>query len=103
MLELIAEKKGARMWIFAQGSIDSTTEGDLVDFVARLLQSGERDLVLELTGVELVAANGLRAIMVINRDAREMGGAFSLASVPASIMDNLRFVGLDKVLKFEGP
>lgn len=58
----------------------------------------ERNVMLDLTGVERIDAGGISALLTLYRSARDAGNRFSLVNVPARLREILTVVGLERLL-----
>lgn len=76
------------------GRIDSSTAGEFEGAVMRLIDSGNRNIVLDMSGVEFLSSAGLRT-MVNARKALQLGGAIKLAEPSQRVQDTLEIAGLN--------
>ena len=63
----------------------------------------ERNVALDLTGVERMDAAGISTLLALYCRSREAGNRFSLVNVPARVVEILRVVGLDRLLLSHNP
>lgn len=63
----------------------------------------ERNVTLDLTGVERMDAAGISALLTLYCRACEAGNRFSLINVPMRVSQILAVVGLDRLLLSHNP
>jgi len=87
-----------------QAEVNELVKGQLVRGEdARLLEQveplvRERNVTLDLAGVERIDAAGITALVALYRIARESGHRFSVTNVSARVGQILAVVGLDRFL-----
>jgi anti-anti-sigma factor len=76
------------------GRVDSSTATAFEEAVMGLIDSGKRNIVLDMSGVEFLSSAGLRT-MVNARKALQLGGAIRLAEPSQRVRDTLEIAGLN--------
>jgi anti-anti-sigma factor len=89
-----AVSTGAGTTIKLAGELDSATCGELVERFERLLRDGARDVAVDLDEVTFIDSAGLRAIILIERTARERDVAVAIRSPSAPVADLLQLTGI---------
>ena len=63
----------------------------------------DRNVMLDLSGVEKIDAAGISALLALYNRAREAGNRFSLVNVPERVAEILGVVGLERLLVSHNP
>ena len=78
-MEIREERRGGILVLAASGRFDSVTSADLEQRL--LVVAGERQLVLDLAGVEYVSSAGLRVFLKLARRVKDAGGELLLCAM----------------------
>ena len=84
--------------IDVSGRIDSNTASEFDQAIRSLIDSGKKNLVLDLSDVEFLSSAGLRT-MVSARKAIQGSGEITLAEPSQRVVDTLEIAGLDVLFK----
>jgi anti-sigma B factor antagonist len=76
------------------GRIDSSNAGEFDDALKALLDKGEYQLVLNLSGIEYISSAGLRALVSTLRESKKHNGDLRLADPADRVMEVLNLAGL---------
>ena len=82
-MQLETRTDGSVTVVNLAGSLDSATAPDLLEYLEHLLPG--RNLLLDLTLMSCLSAVGLRALLVICRQAERSGARLTLAGLPADV------------------
>ena len=80
------------------GDLDMSATFQLEPVLDRLLDSGPRELVLDLGGVSFVDSSGLGLLIATHERARDAGVEMAIAGARPEIQRVFRIAGLDGVL-----
>ncbi|MCU1592961.1 MAG: putative antagonist protein [Frankiales bacterium] len=80
------------------GRLDVTAAADVRNALARAVDVGEGELVLDLTALEAIDATGLGVLVGAHRRAQRAGRTLVLSDVPVGVGRLLLLTRLDKVL-----
>lgn len=89
--------------VLVGGELDCRTAPRLVRCVYGLLDSGHRQIDLDLSGVTFVGAAGLTAFREAAFRAEQVGGRARLAAVPPQVRRILAITALDTVVEVQPP
>jgi len=78
--------------------LDSTVSPDLKAEIVFLNGRGEKNMVIDLTGVKYIDSSGLSAILVANRLCKGTGGVLVLTGISDSVMKLITISQLDTVI-----
>ena len=82
------------------GSLDALTTADFSSFMNGQIEHGQSQLIMDLSQVEYMSSSGLRAILAVLKDARQLGGDLRLAAAQAGVEKILKLSGFMSILKF---
>lgn len=80
--------------ITVSGRVDSSNASQLEDALAGVLDEGQKNLVLELSGLDYLSSAGLRYLVSTLKDCRKRGGDLRIASPSERVDEVLRMAGL---------
>ena len=81
--------------IALQGRLDSSTVVRLEAELLKYVEDGRATVLLDLSGVEYIGGQGLRALLLAQRRAESLGVPFSLCRLPPQVADILAVAGED--------
>ncbi|MDH7570748.1 MAG: STAS domain-containing protein [Armatimonadota bacterium] len=80
-----------------EGELDAHSSPEVRETVARLIEQGSRDLVLDLQRVEFVDSVGLGTLVGCLKRTAEHGGSFRLVCANPQITKVFEITGLSKI------
>lgn len=83
------------------GALDFEQATALREQVERLVLSPGRNLLIDLSGLEVCDSTGITALLAARHRARAAGAEVILTAVPADTLRILRIVGLDQVFAIQ--
>lgn len=95
----VSERKPANV-VTVAGSIDALTSADFSSFVSGQIEQGKHQLVVDLSQVDYMSSAGLRAILAVLKEARQLGGDLRLAAAQPGVEKILKLSGFMSILKF---
>ena len=84
----------------SQFTIDN--RADVRQRVRSELEQGRATVVVDLSGTDYVDSAGLGTLVLLNKEARAVGGCLVLAGLSDHVRDLLRLVRLDEVFTIVG-
>jgi anti-sigma B factor antagonist len=96
-LTLNTRSEADRAVLEVAGEVDVYTGTTLRDRISGLLDSGVRDLIVDLGRVEFIDSTGLGVLVGALNRARELGGSLQLVCAQERVLKLLRITGLDQV------
>jgi len=81
------------------GSIDALTADQITGCIDERINSGEKHLLLDLSGVEFMSSAGLRVILGALKALRKQGGNLDIAGAQAGVERVLKMSGFSRILK----
>lgn len=80
------------------GDLDMATVPQLRDGLQRLVDAGDRQVVVDMAGVGFMDSSGLGTLVVMFRSLRDVGGRLCLAAVRPAVHSILRITSVDRVI-----
>lgn len=96
-LRVRARQRGTATVVAVRGEVDVATLPDLREKLANLPPEALRELVVDLDGVEYLAAAGLTALVHLKSRVHERGGTLRLVCARARTRRLFRLTDLDKM------
>ncbi|MFI6128178.1 STAS domain-containing protein [Micromonospora sp. NPDC051141] len=82
-----------------RGELDLATSPQLHEALQRLVDTGDRQVVVDLAGVGFMDSSGLGALVVVFRALRETGGRLVLAAVRPPVRNVLAVTSVDRAIR----
>jgi anti-sigma B factor antagonist len=79
------------------GDLDLNTAPELLQALTRLMDDGQRALVLDLTGVGFCDSSGLSVLVRVRNRVTELGGRLTLAAATPIVQRVLEVSGLTEI------
>jgi anti-sigma B factor antagonist len=92
----VDEKKGVPI-VELQGEIDLSTSAIFKETVYKVIESGKKDIVINLSGLEFMDSTGLGVLVAALKKTSMEGGSIRLVCNKRSIKKVFIITGLDKV------
>jgi anti-sigma B factor antagonist len=96
-LSLVTRSEGDRTVVEVGGEIDVYTAPQLRERVVELVDAGQVDLVLDLTGVDFLDSTGLGVLVGALNRVRAQDGSLALVLTQERILKIFEITGLRKV------
>ncbi|MGC4893670.1 STAS domain-containing protein [Micromonospora sp. DT31] len=81
-----------------RGELDMATSPQLREGLQRLVDAGDRQVVVDLAGVGFMDSSGLGALVLMFKALREVGGRLCLAAVQPAVRTVLTVTSVDRVI-----
>jgi len=101
-MEVTAQKMKRCELVTVVGRIDSATAPELEDTLLGLIQSGEKNIVVNLRDVDFISSAGLKALLsalMKVRKARPSGNVV-ISEITADLKESFDLVGFDRLFSF---
>jgi anti-sigma B factor antagonist len=96
VLQITTKNMAGSALVTVSGELDIATKPELIDHVSPILSTHVDMVVLDLSGITFIDAQGLSALLMIERQARLVPAGLLLAGVPPVVLSLLRITHLDK-------
>lgn len=97
-LVLSARRGRGCVVVEVQGDLDMATTPRLRDGLQRLVDAGDRQVVVDLARVPFMDSSALGALMLTFTALRDLGGRLSLAAVQPPVANLLNITSVDSVI-----
>lgn len=103
-MDLYVENNQVNGWstVRVTGEIDMSNAPELSDFLAQLIESEQRDLAMDLSGIEFMDSSGLGVLVKAHQLLAEREQSLVLRSPSPQVMRTLEVSGLNNVLSVDG-
>lgn len=81
------------------GELDMATSPQVREGLQRLVDAGDRQVVVDLAGVGFMDSSALGMLVVMFKALREVGGRLSLASAQPAVRSVLTVTSVDRVIR----
>ena len=86
-----------------EGELDLAAAPKLEEWAARVLSTGARHLILDLTDTTFIDSTSVRALLRVRDLAQEAGASHVVLAENRSVLRVFQITGLDKVLAVNRP
>jgi anti-sigma B factor antagonist len=95
-LQITTKNMNGSALVTVSGELDIATKPELIDYVSPILSTRVGMVVLDLSGITFIDAQGLSALIMIKRQAQSVHTELVLAATPPVVLSLLRITRLDK-------
>lgn len=97
ILQVAEERRGEIPVLFLKGRMDATTSPDAEVHINRLIDGGDRNLVVDLSGLEYISSAGLRVLLSGLKRLKTSGGAMKLSALGPEIQKVFDIAGFNRL------
>ena len=97
VLHAYVKDEGGAPVVVLEGEIDLSTSPVFKETVYRVIESGKKDVVIDLNGLEFMDSTGLGVLVAALKKTSMEGGSIRLICNKRSILKVFTITGLDKV------
>lgn len=90
--------EGTPSLVVVRGEVDVTTVPMLREVLGSCLERGPREVVLDLSALDFIGAQGLSLLLDTHKRLRRRGGGLSVHDAPASTARVLEITGMGELL-----
>ncbi len=98
-MNIVKQQHGAIVELRLNGRLDATTAPRLRQEIQDRLEAGQRQLVIELAGVDFIDSTGLGGLVTALRTTVKEGGMLKLAAIRAEVRRVFELTRLDKLFE----
>ena len=98
-MQVNEEKQGDTLIMALEGRLDSTTSSDFEQKIVGAIHNNEKQIVIDLGGVDYISSAGLRAILIGAKQMNAGYGKLALCGLNEKIQEVFHMSGFDKILK----
>ncbi len=101
MTYLISERTGGHSRVIrVDGELDLAVAPRLKEDLHRLIDEGERHIVLDLTEATFIDSTTIGALLSATRRVREYNGSLEIVCTNRNVLRTFEFAGLDRLFQF---
>lgn len=97
-MEFTSTKEGAFLVLAVSGRMDAVTAPEFEASSLEFLASGEKRLVVDLSGVEYISSAGLRSILAVAKKLKASGGDLAFCALSGFVSEVFAVSGFAKLL-----
>lgn len=97
-MEIVETKQGDVVVLALTGRLDTLTSKALDERCSTLLETGERRLVLDASGLEYVNSSGLRALLLLARRLKDVAGVMAVSGLNVRNQNIFDMTGFSNIL-----
>jgi anti-anti-sigma factor len=92
------ESKSGEFWVIALiGSLDTPKHMELQRKLLGIIESGEKNIVVDCSGLTYISSSGLRILLVVLKKIANAGGTLRLAGLRDNIREILVIAGFTSI------
>lgn len=101
-MEIKTESMNRCELVTVSGRIDSNTAPELEELLLGLVQSGQKNIAVNLASAEYISSAGLKALLSAQMKVRKAvpKGDVVIAEIPAKLKESFDLVGFDRLFDF---
>ena len=99
ILKIIAEDVQNKAVLRLSGRIDTPNAPILEKKMHALIESGQKVVLLDMSGVDYLSSAGLRIFLSATKELKTRGGHFGLFNVQEDVMEIIKMAGFNKIIK----
>lgn len=97
MIEINEENVGIYKKVNLIGRIDGLTSNEINKFITNLIELGNRNILLDFSGINYLSSVGLRILLVNQQKLKSVGGDLSIYGLTPQITDIFKMSGFLKI------
>ena len=97
-MNISESKQGTVTILKVQGKLDAASSPELDKRLASLVESGTRQIALDLTGMEYVSSAGLRVFLSAAKRLKQAQGKLALANLSTQVQQIFDIAGFESIL-----
>ncbi|MCU0633072.1 MAG: STAS domain-containing protein [Methanolinea sp.] len=96
-LQVAEQRRGDTPVLSLKGRMDATTSPDAEVQLTRLIEGGDRHIVVDLSELEYISSAGLRVLLAGLKRLKQCGGAMKLAALRPEIQKVFDIAGFNRL------
>lgn len=96
-MQIFDSKQENTLVLEVRGRLDALTAGALEEECDTWIKKGEKDLLLDLGGVDYISSAGLRAILLIGRKLQAISGALRFCNLGGMVKEVFSISGFNSM------
>lgn len=96
-MEIKEVKKNQVTVLMVEGRLDSSTSGTLEKNLISAIEAGEKNLVLDFTGMDYISSAGLRVLLMAAKKTNKLGGMLVLSALNPNVREVFDIAGFTNI------
>ncbi|MGA9598814.1 MAG: STAS domain-containing protein [Methylocystis sp.] len=97
-MDLTHEVSNGLLVISPKSRVDSGTAGAFEARCMSLISEGPTKVIIDFSDVDYISSAGLRALLIVGKKAKSLGGALTLCGLNGSVREVMAVSGFDTIL-----
>jgi len=97
-MNIIESKQGDITILKAEGKLDASSSPELDKRISSLVESGTKQIALDLAGLDYVSSAGLRVFLSAAKRLKQAHGKLALANLSAQVQQIFDIAGFESIL-----
>ena len=93
----IRKEKNATV-VSITGRLDAVTSPEFEERLSELISRGDKDIIIDLGGLDYVSSAGLRIILATAKDSKEKGGQLLLSALQDMVKEVFEISGFTSII-----
>lgn len=98
-MELKESKKGNSLVIEIIGRLDTSNYGELESNLLAALENGEKNMVINCSGLNYVSSSGLRVFLMALKKIKSVEGHFALCGLQDNVREIFEIAGFTSIFR----
>ena len=95
------KEQNCQLWAIFEGRFDTVVATTIQGEIAPLLQSTDKEIVLDCTALDYISSSGLRVFLQIRQHANAANQRVVVRNANSGILDIFRMTGFNRLFDFE--
>ena len=95
---VIPERKGGVLVIRTEGRVDASNAHLFHDQINFAISSADKNIVLDLEGLEYISSAGLRIVLMVSKETRRVKSRFAVCSLSETVEQVFQISGFGKIM-----
>jgi anti-anti-sigma factor len=96
-MEISEDKQGDVLTLSLKGRLDAASSKSTEEKILKLIDAGERRLVIDLSGLAYISSVGLRVLMVVAKKLKTVQGKVALCALQPSVKQVFEIAGFTTI------
>ncbi|MFP4325128.1 MAG: STAS domain-containing protein [Desulfonatronovibrio sp.] len=96
-MDITSSRKDKALIITAAGRLDTTTASDFESKCLEIISPDDKNIIIDLQGVEYISSAGLRSILSVGKKIRSDGGNLAFCNLKGMVQEVFEISGFSSI------
>ena len=96
-MDITSKKNDKALVITADGRLDTTTASGFESRCLEMISAGDKNIVIDLQGIEYISSAGLRSILSVGKKVRADGGNLVFCNLKGMVREVFEISGFSSI------